>query len=81
MRVVERAIGMVEQSAVVVDNTAVEGKMFRGQDMISLAQSKEPHEYAAVVANIWHLPVVALMSAHSSWWAVGWPYMPWGGPS
>lgn len=65
--------GMVEHLVVVVvDKAAVEGRK-------SLAQGRPSLEQGVDVASIGHLPVVALIMARSSWWAVGWPYKPWGG--
>lgn len=73
MRVVERATGMVEHLVVaVVYKAAVEGRK-------SQAQGRPSLEQGVGVASIVHLPVAALIMARSSWWAVGWPYMPWGG--
>lgn len=73
MRVVERATGTVEHLVVVVVYKAAVG----GRK--SLAQGRPSLEQVVDVASIGHLPVVALIMARSSLWAVGWPYMPWGG--
>lgn len=72
MRVAGKAIGMVEHLVVVLDKATVEGRK-------SLAQGRPSLEQGVDVASIWHLPAVALIMARSSWWVVGWSYVPWGG--